>query len=258
MPRKATSCLTTGVPEEQRCHACRHSKLKTKCSRNATSPSSVPQPSPLEHSPSEPSPREPPPREPSPLEPRAQEQPVAFEPADFYRRELPYEAREKGTQRQRTAELASQREVELRHAREEGHCMASKQAAAVIALARTKLMKMAEDLAVVKAARAKESAEAQAYRCTVEASKRQRTLHAFFARPLEHEARPYLPYHAISYHTIPYHTIRHHTLPYHPITYHNIPYDTTSHRTILSVCLHPNAPPAERLLRPQSSWNLPP
>lgn len=70
---------------------------------------------------------------------------------------------------------------------------AAKQATAVIALARTKLIKMAEDLAAVKAARTKEAAEAQAYRRKVEECKRQKTLHAFFARPLEHEARPRAP-----------------------------------------------------------------
>ena len=125
---------------------------------------------------------------------RVRNAPTTYEAAAFWQRGLPEEAQRKGTQRQRTAQLDALRKMELQrtlqHAREEGHAMAVKQATTVIASARTRLMKMAEDLAVVKAARAKEAAEAQAYRRKMEASKRQKTLHAFFASPLQHEARP--------------------------------------------------------------------
>jgi hypothetical protein len=52
---------------------------------------------------------------------------------------------------------------------------------------------LASELAEVKAARRKEALEAQAYKRQAESGKRQKSLDAYFSRPLQHDVRPRAP-----------------------------------------------------------------
>lgn len=112
---------------------------------------------------------------------------------DFFRRELPAIAADKGTQLARTRELHQRRNNQLDEARnegwEDGLRHSRLEADAVVKAIQERMDKMWSQLVDIKAKAAKERAEAAAFRRKVDHDKRQKTIQHFFCNPLQHDVR---------------------------------------------------------------------
>lgn len=121
---------------------------------------------------------------------REGKQPVRFAPTEFWRREQAHEAKEKAVQSQRTLELNQERRAEIDRARTEGIAHGLASADHIIAEMKKRLETTARDLAESKAACRRAVAASRKVQREMEAAKRQKTITSFFAKPLQHDARP--------------------------------------------------------------------
>lgn len=124
---------------------------------------------------------------------RTRKAPMRFEPEEFWRRELPHEPKDSGTQLERAALRNRERELWIKHIQTKSYDQGLRSADELVKEIREKLKVAAAELATLKEARKKEAAIASEYKRKVEASKRQKTLNDFFAHPLPHDARPRAP-----------------------------------------------------------------
>lgn len=112
--------------------------------------------------------------------------PLRFAPPEFWRREQAPKAKEKEVQSRRTFELNRARRAEIDRARTEGIAHGLASADRIIAEVKTRLEATARDLAESRRA----VAALRKTQRQMEAAKRQKTITSFFARPLQHDARP--------------------------------------------------------------------
>lgn len=122
-------------------------------------------------------------------EERRREAPSRFKPEEFWRRELPQVAKDRGTQLERTLQIAKQRSVELAAMQAAWLQKGKEHAEDLVKEISSKLLNTAKELACVKEARKAEAAAALAYKRQTEAAKRQKAITQFFM-PQDGRPRP--------------------------------------------------------------------
>lgn len=232
MPRRRTTCHAAGRSEEDWCDSCRRPKLKMKCEYafgNVGQPSSSPRigdESPLMYDSTLSAPElsssrsaanhaghvfEVRPKLKSPIAcedcvaetyadvelifttSRMRAPPMRYTPFDFWRRELPPEPKDRGTQLARAASRNREKEEWLKQIKADSYHEGLRSADELVKQIKEKLQETACELKTVKDARKREAHMASEYKRKVEASKRQKSLTDFFASPLPHDARPRAP-----------------------------------------------------------------
>lgn len=206
--RPASTCLSLGVADSERCTSCLNPKAKaiclgkkglwppnvtasdvtasdigpTECASGGTSASAGPSGASQEAEAL------------LPRSLRSRKAPaVIYEPEELPARPLPEVPLRKAVQKARTAEIARARQLELEAARAAGAAGAVAAAEGVVLEAKARLEAMATELTELKAkasagAAAVQQLEAQKRREA--AAKRQKTMTAFLTKPLQHQARP--------------------------------------------------------------------
>ncbi|KAL3893075.1 MAG: hypothetical protein SGPRY_014498, partial [Prymnesium sp.] len=114
---------------------------------------------------------------------RSRTAPARYKPEDFWRRELPAEAKDSATQLHRAAARECERTAAWETIKLNSFTEGRRQTDELVASLREKILATASELKAVKEMRAKEAAEASAYKRKAEAMKRQKTLTEFFTRP---------------------------------------------------------------------------
>lgn len=211
MPRPRTSCKGWAIAEAEWCANCTRPQLKARCLLDAaaagveerdvapaaaaaaaavaTTPSTLPLPPP------------PPGSRANAAAAgglasgeRARRVTQRYEPEKFWRPELSRIATDRReVQLQKKAQAAQERDQELESLKTAWYQQGTRYADEIIEQIRERLVCTAKELAAEKQARKKEAEAAAAAKRKAEAAKRQKTLHAFFSRPLDHEARPRAP-----------------------------------------------------------------
>lgn len=206
MPRRRTTCVSLGRPEDALCSACKKPQLKSRCLL-------VQEPSTRDN---KSAPRPPstsivkvnlnlsaPPHDSqgcvalrislaisSGSASRALKRPQRYEPEVFWRYELPELPARMAIQEEHTRKLQAMADAALKASHDEGLQKGLMDSKKVVTDIEERLRRMAAELKKAKEEARKALNAEQEMRRKADATKRQKTLHMFFSQPLPHQARP--------------------------------------------------------------------